>query len=55
MSKKQKEKINMDYKKISLDEIIASGIFQALQRDIELSGIENVYDQNNESDDKKES
>lgn len=51
MSKKQKEKINLDYKKMSPDKIITSGTFQALQRDIELSGVENVYDQNNKSDD----
>jgi hypothetical protein len=49
MSQKQKEKINADYRKLSFDEIIASGTFQALQRDIELSSIEEVFTNTDEN------
>jgi hypothetical protein len=46
MSQKQKEKINADYRKLPIDEIITSGTFQALQKDIELYGIEEVFNTN---------
>jgi hypothetical protein len=47
MSQKQKEKVNTDFRKLSPDEIIKSGTFQSLQKDIELSGIENIFDDTN--------
>lgn len=54
MSKKQKEKINADYRKISLDDVIASGTFQALQKDIELSSVEDVFETPDSQNTKKD-
>ena len=50
ISQKQKEKIKDDYSKLPSDKIIASGTFQSLQKDIELSTAKDAFQKNSNAD-----